>query len=396
MKNKITAGAFLVMIAAFIVMLLLPADKESIEEENRVMSTVPPISAETAFSGEFAEGFESFIGDNIGYRSFFTQLSKDMDGAKGFPLREGQIVSTNKDIGTGTIQKQTLLVADNAIMEMFIKNTEQEKRYAETVNSYARKLPEGIKLFSMLVPTKLEFCEPIYKNLQDSQKSAIESIYSMLDSNVTAIDVYGVLEPYSDEYIYLRTDHHWTQLGAYYAYREFMKMEGGSAVDKEDFEVNGIQSVLGSLSDRVSLSEVSAEPDIIEWYDVDTTDSVRVGMHDISDGGKLTNYNGVMYERTKTDYNFFFGCDHPIVEMTNTDNSDGKTLVILKDSYSNALAPWLIKSYHKVILVDPRIYKGKLDTILDEYSPDELLIVNYIFTTNFPDYCSLLENMYQN
>lgn len=394
MKNKITVGAFLVMLTVFIVILLLPADKQSIEKENRVMSTVPPINSDTVFSGEFAEGFESFIGDNIGYRSSFTRLANNIDSVKGFPLREGQIVSTNKDIGTGTVQKQTLLVADNAIMEMFMKNTEQEKRYAAAVNSYAHKLPENIKIFNMLVPTKLEFCEPIYKNLQDSQKTAIESAYSMLDNSVTAVDAYGALESKAEEYIYFRTDHHWTQLGAYYAYCEFMKAEGGIAVNKDDFEMNEIPNFLGSLSDRVNLSEVSAQPDTIEWYDVDETNGIKISMHDTDENGELTNYKGVMYERTKTEYAFFFGSDHPVVEMTNTDNPDGKILVVLKDSYSNALAPWLIKNYNKVILVDPRIYKEKLNLILDEYSPDEMLIVNYIFTTNFPDYCLLLENMY--
>ncbi|MCI8404817.1 MAG: hypothetical protein HFE49_07950 [Clostridia bacterium] len=394
MKNKTTACAFVIMIAAFIVMLLLPADRDSITAENRSMSTMPPINAETAFSGEFAQGVEGVIGDNIGYRAALTEFSKKLGSAKGFLLRDGQIISTNKDIGTGTVQKQTLLAADNKIMEMFIKNTAQETMYAEAVNSIVWNLPDNIKVFSMLVPTQLEFCEPIYKNLQDSQKDAINSIYSKLDSRITAVDAYGALERHTDEYIYFRTDHHWTQLGAYYAYSEFMDSGGSAAVSKDDFDINSIRRFLGSLSDRVNLSEVSAPPDTIEWYDVDKNNSVTVRMHDISENGELTDYNGVMYERTKTDYTFFFGSDHPVVEMTNADNPDGKTLIILKESYCNALAPWLIKNYRSVILVDPRIYRGRLDTLINEFTPDEMLIINYIFTTNFSDYCLLLKNMY--
>ena len=63
--------------------------------------------------------------------------------------------------------------------------------------------------------------------------------------------------------------------------------------------------------------------------------------------GEMYSYNGVMYDRSKANYNFFFGSDHPIVEMTNEKNPDGKTLVVLKDSYTNVLAPWLIESYKK-------------------------------------------------
>ena len=117
-------------------------------------------------------------------------------------------------------------------------------------------------------------------------------------------------------------------------------------------------------------------------------------MHDTDENGNPTTYNGTMYDRTKANYLFFFGSDHPVVEMTNDDIPDGKTLVVLKDSYSNVLAPWLINSYHKVIMVDPRIYRGNFRNIIDDYSPDEVLIINYIFTTNFPDYCNLLKNMY--
>ena len=394
MKNKITSGAFVIMIAVFIVMLLLPADRESIAEENRAMSTFPPVNSKTAFSGEFAQGVEGFIGDNIGYRSSLTALARNINTSKGVTLEAGQIIATNKDIGTGTVQKQTLLAADNRIMEMFINNAENEKQYADTLNEYAKKLPEEIRIFSMLIPTQLEFCEPIYKNLQDSQKETIASVCSKLDSRIETVDAYGALERFSDEYIYFRTDHHWTQLGAYYAYCEFMKTEGSEAVNKDDFEMNSIHQFMGSLSDRVNLSEISAPPDTIEWYDVDKNGSVMVRMHDVSENGELTDYSGVMYERTKTEYDFFFGSDHPVVEMTNADNPYGKTLVVLKESYSNAFAPWLIKNYRSVILVDPRIFRGKLDTIIDCYSPDELLVMNYIFTTNFPDYCLLMKNIY--
>ena len=102
-----------------------------------------------------------------------------------------------------------------------------------------------------------------------------------------------------------------------------------------------------------------------------------------------------MYDKTKTDYQFFFGSDHPVVEMTNSEKKNGKTIAVIKDSYANVLAPWLIKSYGKVILIDPRIFSGDFTTILSTFKPDEVLITNYIFTTNFPDYCEMLTQLYQ-
>ena len=67
------------MLTAFIVVLALPADEESIKSENRVMATIPPVNKETVFSGEFETGFESFIGDNIAHRSQITDFSKTLD-----------------------------------------------------------------------------------------------------------------------------------------------------------------------------------------------------------------------------------------------------------------------------------------------------------------------------
>lgn len=395
MKNKLVIGAFALMLGIFALILALPADEASIAAENRSRALLPSLNGETVFSGRFATDFESFVGDSMAYRSFFTSLSKSMESSRGFVPKTGQIVSANKDIGTGTTQKQTLLVADNAIIEMFVKNPEQEKIYAQTVNYYAQKLPENIKLYNMIVPTQLSFKKPIYKNLQDDQEKAISSIYEKIDESVTKVDVFGEIEPHSDEYLYFRTDHHWTQRGAYYGYSAFMSAEGGEKVDINDFEVNSIGGVLGYLYDKVNDASVMTVPDTLEWFDINSDGHIKTRMHSVDDNGEQITYGNSMYDQTKAGYSFFFGGDHDIVEMTNTKNPDGKTLVVIRESYANALAPWLINNYKKVVLVDPRGYKGTFNEILDEYTPDEVLISNYIFTTNFEDYCDLLKDMYK-
>ncbi len=393
MENKLTVGAFLAVLAACIVFLLMPADTDSVTEENRTMTTIPPFTAENIFSGRLAQDTESAVGDNIGMRSYLKDLADKIQSLGGFVPETGEIIYTDTDIGTGTTQKQTLLLADNAAMEVFIRSREQEEAYAEAVNHYARKLPEGIRLYSMLIPTRLSFMKPMYRNLQDSQRDTIESIYEKLDENVTAVDAYSYLEAHSDEYIYFRTDHHWTQLGAYYGYRAFMDAEGGEAVSKDSYEVNTISGVLGYLYDRAPRSSLAENPDAIEWYDINADSHISVIMRNNDE--ELTSYNGVMYDVRKANYNFFMGSDHPVVEMINENNPNGKTLVILRESYANVFAPWIIESYGRVILIDPRIYTRGFDKILERYNPDEALILNYIFTANFEDYCTLLKNLYE-
>lgn len=394
MKNKLIIGGFLLMLAAFVAVFALPADEKSIESENRTMTELPTLSRSNIFSGKFASQFEEFTGDNIAFRSYLTTASKQLDGIKGITPHAGAVISTNKDIGTGSTIKMTLLFTEDAVMEMYRKNSATEKMYTDAVNLYAKKLPENIELYNMLIPTQLEFQKPIYKNLQDSQSEAIEEMYGMLDERVKSVNVLDTMKEHMDEYIYLRSDHHWTPLGAYYAYREFMLTEGSHSVKNTDYEKHEIKGFLGYLYDRVNTPGIAKQPDTIEWYDVDTESSIDVKMHKIV-GGKLTEYDGVMYDEEKQNYSFFFGSDHPIVEMTNSKNAGGKTIVVIKDSYANAFAPWLITSYAKVVLVDPRIYKGGFDTILKKFEPDEVLIMNYIFTTSFPDYCDMLKNLYK-
>ena len=393
MKNKLIIGAFLVMLAAFVTMLALPADRASIERENREPAQMPLLSRSTVFSGKFESDFESYLGDNIGLRSYFTSVSKGLDTAKGITPDTGSVISTNKDIGTGTTIKMTLLFVKDTVMEMFLRNDETEKMYTDAVNAIAERLPENVKVYSMLIPTQLEFREPIYKNLQDSQTDAINDMYDMLDERMTTVDAVGALSEHTDEYIYFRSDHHWTQRGAYYGYRAFMETAGGEAVNADDYEVHKINGMLGYLFDRVNTPDITKNPDTVEWYDLDENEDIKVSSLKDGKDGAFTEYEGKMYHDDKRGYNFFFGSDYPLLKLENTSLPDGKTIVVIKDSYANAFAPWLAKSYKRVILVDPRIYEGGIDAVAEEFKPDEVLVMNYIFTTNFPDYCGMLKNL---
>ena len=151
--------------------------------------------------------------------------------------------------------------------------------------------------------------------------------------------------------------------------------------------------MLGYLIDRVNTPDITKNPDTVEWYDLDENEDIKVSSLKDGKDGAFTEYEGKMYHDDKRGYNFFFGSDYPLLKLENTSLPDGKTIVVIKDSYANAFAPWLAKSYKRVILVDPRIYEGGIDAVAEEFKPDEVLVMNYIFTTNFPDYCGMLKNL---
>ena len=392
MKNKLIITVFFVMLSAGAAVLMLPADRESVYSENRNPAELLPVTAENVRSGRLMSNFEEYLGDNLGFRSAFTAASGWIEGKKGINSELGKIVSTNKDIGTETVQKSSLLVINDTVMEIFMKNHSAEEKYINTVNYFAEQL-KGIKMYSMIIPTQLEFQEPVYANIENSQKETIDYIYSRLDDSITTVDAYSELAENADKYIYFRTDHHWTALGAYYGCRAFLKAAG----EKENIDINSLEkhtinNFLGYLYMQAQSPELSQKPDRIEWFD--TNEDEKITVHNSSmENGKKMEYEGTLFDEDKDNYSVFMSGDQPLSVITNGRNPDGKTIVILKDSYANAFVPWLINSYHRIILADPRTCGESLRGIIDKYQPDECMIMNYIFTTTFEDYCQMMVDM---
>lgn len=396
MKNKILTVVFVMLLAASAVMIWLPADKESVRQENRAIAQMPPTDVNSVLSGNFSSGFESYIGDNVGFRGMFTGFSSMLAANKGITTDLGKIVSVQKDVGTDLTKKARLLVRNNTIMEVFENNREHMDWYLNVLGFYNDNLDKDIRFFSMLIPTQLEFQEPMYSNIQDSQKETIDYVYSNMPDRIIPVNVYDTLREHSGEYIYYRTDHHWTARGAYYAYRallETMKEDDPNEVMYKPVELGDVPmhkaaNFLGYLYKQAQSPEIGDHPDTIEWYDLNEHGNIEISNEEYVDG-KSVKYDAVLFDKKKHDYSLFLGGDQPLIELTNTEKEDHRTIIVIRDSYCNCFAPWLIQNYHKVVLVDPRTYSGGLQELIDRYEPDDVMLMNYIFTTTFSDYCQM-------
>ncbi len=395
MKNKILTMVFALSLAVFVFLTVFPAGENGGDGENRELASMPKLSAQTVFSGEFAEGFESFIDDHIGFRSFFTSLSEKLNAKKGIKTPAGRLVYTDSDIGTGTSKKTGYLIVNDSIFEMFRRDLRLEAEYAAAINHYADKINNSVTIYAAVIPTALEFEEPIYSNTEDNQKEAIDYIYSRLSGRVKTVDMYSSLLSHKDEYIFFRTDHHWTQLGAYYGYEAFCAASGNTPVGLNAFERNSIPDFLGSLYKQTSALELTDKPDTIEWYDTTAGKNISILMRRFIDGREEKYSSPIFNEEYSDGYRFFLSGDNPFVELTNKNNPTGKTIVIVRDSFANAFAPWIIENYKKVILIDPRSYKEDFGVVLGEFKPDEVLIMNYIFACGFDGYGDLLTDLYR-
>lgn len=395
MRKYIITVLFVLLLAGAAGVFFSPADTASIEAENREPAAMPELNSDTVVSGEFASGFDSYVNDNIGLRGRLMELSDTIRSCFGFtPQLVGKVISTTSDIGTGETLDSSLMLIDSKIMEMFSDKPEVESSYAEALNNIADTLPEGVDMYSMLAPTQLEFEEPLYSNAQDSQKECIDSINEQLSGRIKPVDVYSKLGEESG-YLYFKTDHHWTMDGAYCGYEAFMESAGGEAVSKDDFERREKDDFYGTLYLKARAQLDDPEMDTLAYYDVEENGDFDIAMRAEYEDGSSLEYgeNSGVFNYEKDDYLFFFGGDQPLIEITNNDLPDGKTVIVIKDSYANALVPWLINSYGRVVMIDPRSFEGSLSEEIERYDADEVAVVNYVFTTTFTDYCGLLNGL---
>ena len=219
------------------------------------MSKFPKPSLETLWNGEFFEGVnlwyadtfpfrEQFIAGNMEYRSLYgiqkkqiygsMQASAEVEEEQEDKEEEKEQDKTVKD-GTKKreikqIQEQfgAVYVAEDTAFSLYGFNPEAVNEYIAAVNALAGSVGEDVNIYDMIVPisTGVYLDVELQKELGSSdQKEAIQYIYDGLEDKVKVVDVFATLEDHNDEYLYFRTDHHWTALGAYYAYCEFMKQK---------------------------------------------------------------------------------------------------------------------------------------------------------------------------
>ena len=392
MRKYLISILFIALIAISLGLLVAPADIASIREENRELKTMPEFTFSSVWSGEFSKNFEAFVDDNIAFRGKLMAVSDKIRSRVGYtPDNLGRIIVTTSDIGTGEANEGRLVLYNGYIMEMFAKNEAAQDKYAESLNAIREAIPDDIRMYSVLVPTALEFSAPAYSSAQDSQKEAIEYVNSKF-KGVFPVDVYSALLASKSNSLYFKTDHHWTTDGAYVAYNKYMEMSGGPVAAQTDFTRKENGEFYGSLYLKAKSQLTEQEQDTIFYYDITEKNDISIRMR-AEDNVTEYGVGAPMFNTDNNNYNLFFGGDNPLMEITNNSNPDGKTVVVIKDSYANAFIPWLVASSSRVIVIDPRSFGGSLTEEIERYQADEVLVLNYIFSATFGDYCDTIKNI---
>lgn len=370
--KKVSAILFFVVIVGMLLLLIFWPKKEFSDNENRVLATFPEFSFQSITSGEFMTGFESYVADH-----FF--MRDEWIAAK----TRTELLAGKKEVNGVFILKDRLIQKmDGYDRTQFVNNL-------NAINSFVERT--GIPASIMLVPTACE----IDKSMLDAnapvenQKILIENAYARLSGNLSTIDVYSPLYSSRDEYIYYKTDHHWTSLGAYLAYSAASKSLEYESIPYNSFDIrHASHDFLGTLYSKVIYDDMG--PDTIDYYYYTGEGSVNVTEVVVDNGREQKSYDSMYFEEyltQKDQYSSFLGSNQPVVTVK-TDSPSGKKLLVIKDSYAHSLVPFLSNHYSEITMVDLRYINTSLDekVPLDEY--DQVLFVynveNFTEDQNLP------------
>ncbi len=277
--------------------------------------------------------------------------------------------------------------------EKFKFNDYNANVYIESVNKYAENLIGDIKIYNLIAPTSSEFNMPDeYRDLSDSQKEGIGYAYSNMDNKIITVDAYSNIEAHKNEYLYFKTDHHWTALGAFRAYESFMKIKDEEALPLEKYNrIDSKDKYLGSIYNMTQNKRLENNLDDIWYYDpLLSVEYSSINRDDTAwDSGQVIFPSYFEHERK---YSAFMGGDTAFSHIK-VDSQVEKKILVIKDSYGNAFIPFLLPHYRDIFIADPRYFKNNIYDLIEDNEIDEVLIINYATVLQLPEFSRLLGNM---
>lgn len=284
------------------------------------------------------------------------------------------------DDGQIGVRKGAVFIFKNRGFEMFSGGASMGKQYSEVINSYNRLRIPGLKIYNLVIPNAFEFevTEKYIDKIKPAKK-AINDIFSAEDPDIIKINPVDEIRKHRKEYIYFNTDHHWTSLGAYYAYRSFCAAAGLPPVSLDSIPSKVKPGFYGLFYRLTKSSILKNNPDSVRYYLFPDSVNFFIGASSIGYWSPSRMYAEQVSGANS--YSVFLQGDLPICKME-TQRKNGRRIALVKESYGNAFAPFLINNYEKVIVVDQRYYKGDFISMLKAEGINELLFLNNIFAAH--------------
>lgn len=369
--NVLLSLAFLLLLLIFAIINLCVKDKEYSDTENRSLAQKPDFSLTALADGTYFSGLTDHFSDQFFLRDKWISLK----------LAEESLLGRKEAGG--------VYLCDNDYLMSPPETPDEEALAAsvEAINTFSNNYPE-VSMNVMLVPSAATILSdylpknaPVRDQLQD-----IDTVTAQFDSSVTVLNASDALMEHNTEYIYYKTDHHWTSLGAYYTFRSIAGAMG-ITVNTEYQAYTVTDSFEGTLSSKSGSHNTTDE---IQVYAPTNSDVEYYVVYPDSTEKVCSVYRSDCLE-VKDKYTVFFGGNHSIVEIKTTANND-RNLLLFKDSYANCFVQFLLPYYENIIMIDPRYYYDNVNSIMNNYGITDVLYLysadTFVTTTALTDVLS--------
>ena len=374
-------GAVLLLIAAaalVVAILAICTDIFSGKKAPDKDADTPPVTQ--------TDGENTGDGTQSGDKQDTTGDTDNTDADKSGEDKSG--VTTTKPASSNVIttsdkpyQSGGVYVVGSAGYEMYNYVGSLAEKYQSTVNAVADSLSGVSQVYAMAIPLSSGITLPdeLFSDIPGSdQAQAEKDILAGMGQNVKTIPLHDVMMSHRTEYIYFRTDHHWTALGAYYAYVQFCTAKGITSHNLSDYEVSQFPGFLGSFyNDGGKPDAMKNDPDTVNAYHpVSATASMKYGDNENS---TLTGGQVIFDESTASaslKYGTFIMGDNPFTVIENPEVSNGESCIVVKESFGNAFVPFLVDHYQTVYVVDYRYYSGSVTQLARDKGVKDVLFVN--------------------
>lgn len=438
---------FSVFFLMFVIALIIPLRPTVSEIEKRELAKFPTFSFKTFFSGEFFDDVDLWFSDTFPMRELFLNGNNNLKQLYGIhtvsihgevedgdeipdvpsepvgttapteitePEQEGSAGTTKEPLTNVVTEKVTeeettvdspynnvptetigaLLCAGDSGFEYYNFNRKVADRYISAVNQTTNLLKGKANVYNMIVPTSMDIVLPKSQreglNTDDQQK-AIRYFYG--STSAKTIDIFDKLFSHNSEYIYFRTDHHWTALGAYYAYEEFAKLKGLTPIPLSAYEAKEFDGFLGTFyADSGKSPQLGKTPDTVTAYvPADTNDMT----YKDKKGNKINSkiITDVTTWNKNSKYLTFISGDNPYSVIENPKITDGSSIVVVKESFGNAMIPFLVGHYQTIHVIDYRYWKGNLANFAVQNNVDDVLFINNISATRSSSLVGAMESI---
>lgn len=355
---------FSLFIGGILVGSLLAPDKEFSELENRYLQTPPKLSWENLQSGKFMEDAEDYVNDHVIGRDLWVALKAWSERLSGKQENNGVYFGKN----------DTLInrLDEPSWEDIPAQGGTSAKPGLETSAGYVNALVSNVDVpvYFGIIPSAAEIWSdrlPEGAPTAD-EKAIIDRLYDTVQTYT--IDVYSALEEHKDEDIYYRTDHHWTSLGAYYGYTALMEAIGMEAEPlNEDAKVTVTDSFYGTIFSSSGVRWVA--PDHIDRYI--SGDGLKVTAYFDGTPTDSTLYVDSYLDK-KDKYSSFLGGNQPLC-VIETEHTDAPKVLVIRDSYSDSLAPFLTQNFSEIHLFDPRMNLNSVKDYVETNEIDQVVVL---------------------